>query len=440
VISKTISLGVLLIWVPVASLADDELGDEIGSEAPLSSPEWEETLDGLRSDSFLARETAAAALVALPKEALPWLDEKVAKAGGDDPEYTHRLASAAKLLRERLAEADLDNGLQVSLSMEDAKADAVFKAIQDIAPRPLVGSDARSPWADGVPKSYYGFEGSYWGAVDHLFEVFPPGSAADPGREKVDEEHDLLALGDGDFAAVNQPHASVGVLRVRAARTALENSNGKDYLTITMVPKLEPTYLPDEVALLLREVEFANGSKRLRRFERSGYQTATTFQPGRDFTWALPLDEGVDLGGPIDLDMKAQLKVRRMQWQERDLPKVGQAVNLGPSITLTLEESEEDYVKLKFEGESGSRIDFNQYTRHGMRRLFEIHDKEGNEVDFNIRSSSSGSGANDAWHQSYKCYFDDEEPASVRALIPGELVSRRLPLRIEDVPLPAVGK
>ncbi len=430
-----------------AEAAEAEEGDG-GTEVPPPEidlgPEVDAALDALRADDFAARAKATATLEALSVEDADLLRGLLRSSGDDDPEFRQRLGAVIENIYDRQAREEFESGRQVALSFPDGvKPEAVLEALDALtSTQPLTSVRAGDIWDDPEVQPFE-YEGDYWGAVDHLFDVFPPTAAEEPGREDLTTTN-ALRYGEFDLAGVGQVHAAAGVMRVRAARTAIEHSNGRDFFAVTLVPKVEPDYIPTEIALLIRGFHFADGSviepeTKICRYEPPSYRHDSDYSPSTTFTWAEAITEDVDRSAPVKIDALMQIKARRLRWHECALPGVNGAVSLTQEITLAVEEKNEDSIKVKFTGSGTPRIDLRPYDRTGPRYLFAMQDEEGGEVEFQVRGSSSGGGS-DSWHQSFTCHLEgDGDPVHLRVLLPGEELTARQDLSLEHVPLPGMG-
>ena len=408
-----------------------------GEEVP---DEWERAVAQLRDSDFFVRERASATLASQPEPALPWLRQRLAETpAGADPEFRMRLAGIIGELKGKKDRKDLEGGFPISLALEDADPEKVLAALDGLVPRRPIADSARTIWGDWTEKPFAA-EGSYWEVVDAFFDAFPPKGAEQPGREEISRSTPLTRFDLADVAAVAQPHTAQGVLRIRVARTAIEHSNGRDYLSVTLVPKIVPAFLPEELSVLLKAIHTEGGGKLvpvepLRSFSRSSGHQAPHFQPGEMFTWSIPLEEGAELRGPLRLELVAQLKLRRLDWEERKLPPLNHGVAFEEGIALALEDQAPDTLKIKFSGPAKLRFDFFGYPRNGQRRLFDLIDESGEAIGFRLQGSSSGGG--DPWYYTVTCKLDKPgEVASVRALVPGKLQTIRSDFELEDVRLP----
>ncbi len=405
---------------------------------------WEEMLSGLRSEDFAERQRAVAALGDLPFQAIPWVESKLETAdAGRDPESRRQLATAMRRLQKRLARAQLESGSPLEIDLEATRPGEVFAAVNALGSLPFCALDPDDIWP-AAQVADFKFSGSYWGAVDHLFRVFPPDADLAPEREDLGLEHDVGFMGEPDLVSLGQPHVTTGVLRVRAGRTALEHSNGRDYFVFTLVPKVEPTYVVKKVSLLVKGVELGDGTTlvpegRMRSFDAGPGYGSSTFRPVPEFTWAIPLETPLDVSRPAKIDGLAELRLQRLSWIDRELPNPNESVGLGGGVRLTVTEKGEDSIRIKIDGKFDQYFDLSRHDGEGMRHLFSFRDADGGEIGFNVFSSGAGDRGN-RWHQTFGCRFSKGDPASIRILVPGEMEKIQIPMVLDPVPLPRVGE
>ena len=274
----------MIVFGLLAAFAGDEFSDE-DQEKALA------LVGQLEADSFAKREAAANALGNLPATALPWLEELVEATGPTDVELRGRLKKIIMALKKRESELTLRNGTQVKIDLKAAKPSAVLEALKDQVGSSLTGARASSIWAKEQAKDF-SFEGSFWEAVDTLLEVYPPKTG---GRENLGNEYRIGRWGEQDFKAAQNSSVSNGILRVRHGRMALENTGGKDYLVVTLVPAVEPTYQIEEVALLVKGLALDDGTMiepEKKICEWKAQYSSSRYNPGSVFTWIFPAEEG----------------------------------------------------------------------------------------------------------------------------------------------------
>lgn len=412
--------------------------NEVG--APEAPPAWRDAIAHLRADEFALREESTRALEHLPPSALPWLEaQRRSRGAGGDPDYLLRIEGAIRAISRRQAHSDLRRGRQLSIARKGVKPEEVLSEIDASSPRGLVGRQVGDIWTDPGAADFAA-AGSYWEVVDQMFRTFPPDAAAEPGREGLQDDRDMTRLDESDLAAIGQAQTVTGAVHLRVARTAVERSRGGDYLSFTLIPKLEPDYLPDQVSLLVEGVRFADGSvlapeDGVRRVARStAYRPELAYQAARDLTWSIPLDGSPDNTAPVKIDGQVQVATRRMRWVERELPPGAEEVAITGAISLELDLQAPE-ITLTFCGTENPRLDFSQFSRKGRRFQFELLDAEGSVVEMGLRRGRSSGTAGD-WTCSYTFDIGEAEPAAVRVLVPGEAMRARLPFVIDKVSLP----
>ena len=113
-----------------------------------------------------------------------------------------------------------------------------------------------------------------------------------------------------DFkAAAEVGGVSRGILRVRHARMALENSGGKDYLVVTLVPSVEPGYQVEGLGLAVKGLALEDGTL-LEPIKKSldwqAQSDGSQFSPAASFTWTFLLEKGVKLGSSAAIEGRCE--------------------------------------------------------------------------------------------------------------------------------------
>ncbi|MGI9241678.1 MAG: hypothetical protein ACR2RV_12830, partial [Verrucomicrobiales bacterium] len=253
--------------------------------------------------------------------------------------------------------------------------------------------------------------------------------------ENLGAEYRLGRWGELDFLAADQPSASVGILRVRHARMALENSGGKDFLAVTLVPNVEPSYQVESLALLVRGLTLEDGSviePEKKVLEWKAQFSGARYSPGGTYTWIFPLEKGTNLKGPAGIEGAAELIVRRNVWCEVDLPEdLDEAVSMNSSVELKVLERGDGRLKIQFEGQGSEPACFDDYELR--KESYQVLDKDGEPLEFNVNSSSSGGGR--GWRNSYAGRIKGE-PARVRANLPGGEQEVKLNFSLSGLAMP----
>ena len=385
----------------------------------------------LEADGFARREAALKALEALPITALPWLEELIDSAQPTDIELRSRLKSVVRTLKKRDAEVSLREGTQVKIDLKAAPPGDVLESLKEALGSSLTGDRAKSIWGKEVTADF-SFEGSFWDAVDAMLETFPPEAG---GRENLGAEHRIGRWGKSDFSAWGNGSVNHGILRVRHGRMALENTGGKDYLVVTLVPSVEPTYQVEELSLMIRSLKLEDGTllepeKKICEW-KSKYSGAK-YSPSGVYTWIFPLEKGVVLRGAAALEGIAKINARRLNWAEVDLPEdLDDPVSISSSVELKVLEREPGRLKIQFEGKGSEPACFDDYELR--KEAYQVLDKEGKVLEFNVNSSSSGGG--NGWKNSYAGKIEGE-PARVRAKLPGGEQEVQLKFDLSDLPMP----
>ncbi len=400
----------------------------------LSAPQKERAgrlIEQLASDDFSARIAAGAELEALPVEALPLFEEAIERCEPGELDLRARLKSIVRKLKLRSSEALLRTGTPVKIDLKAADPAEVLQALRGAVGISLTGTRQREIWDDEAERDF-SFDGSYWGAVDAMMTRFPPGLAV---RENLGAEYRLGRWGEADFHAASQPSASVGILRVRHARMALENSGGKDYLVVTLVPNIEPGYQVESLALLVRGLALEDGTviepeKKVQDWKAQF--SGSRYSPGSVYTWTFPLEKGMQLRGAAGIAGAAELVVRRNHWCEVDLPEdLDQAVAMNSSVELKVLERGDGRLKIQFEGKGSEPACFDDYELR--KESYQVLDKDGEPLEFKVNSSSSGGGR--GWRNSYGGKIQGE-PAKVRANLPGSEQKVELGFQLSDLAMP----
>jgi len=263
-------------------------------------------------------------------------------------------------------------------------------------------------------------------------EAFPPEQG---GRENLGGEYRMGRWNANDFKAAPSTSANNGILRVRHARMALENTGGKDYLVVTLVPSVEPTYLVEELSLLVKGLALAGGTQiepEKKICEWKSQHSGARYNPGAVFTWIFSLEKGTVLRGVAALDGVAKIKARRLTWAEVDLPAdLDDPVKMNSNVELRVLERDEGSLKIQFEGKGSEPACFDDYELRN--EAYEILDADGKVLKFNVNSSSSGGG--NGWRNSYSGKIDGV-PARVRAKLPGGEQDVQLKFDLGDLPMP----
>ena len=385
----------------------------------------------LESDGFAQREAAVRALETLPRTALPWLEELIGATGPADLELRSRLKSIVRTLKRRDAELSLKEGTRVKIDLKAAKPGAVLEALKEEVGASLTGARATSIWGLEAAKDF-SFEGSFWEAVDEMLRTYPPDSGE---RENLGGEYRMGRWSESDFKAAENTSVNNGILRVRHGRMALENTGGKDYLVVTLVPSVEPTYQVEELALLVKGLALEDGNTiepEKKICEWKSQYSGARYSPGGVYTWIFPLKKGMDLRGMAGLEGVAKIKARRLTWAEVALPEdLDDAVNMNSNVELKVLERGEGTLKIQFEGKGSEPACFDDYELR--KEAYEVLDKDGKVLKFSVNSSSSGGG--NGWRNSYAGKIDGE-PARVRAKLPGGEQEVQLKFDLFDLPMP----
>ena len=385
----------------------------------------------LEADGFAKREAALNALETLPITALPWLEELIASTRPTEIELRSRLKSVVRTLKKRDAEVALREGTQVKIDLKAATPGDILESFKDILGSSLTGVRAKSIWGKEVTADF-SFEGSFWDAVDGLLETFPPEPG---GRENLGAEHRIGRWGESDFSASGNASVNPGILRVRPGRMALENTGGKDYLVVTLVPSVEPTYQVEELSLMVKGLTLEDGTElepEKKICEWKSKYSGARYSPSGVYTWIFPLEKGVNLRGAAGLEGIAKIKARRLNWAEVELPEnLDDPVNISSSVELKVLEREAGRLKIQFEGKGSEPACFDDYELR--KEAYQVLDKDGKVLDFNVNSSSSGGG--NGWRNSYAGRIEGE-PARVRAKLPGGEQEVQLKFNLADLPMP----
>ena len=412
-------------------LALSAAASRAGEFSPGDQEKAERLVGQLGADSFAARVAAVKDLEGLPAEALPWLEGRIDRCGAAEVDLRSRLKSIARTLKKRTSEEQLRGGTKVKIDLKAAGPKDVLAALDEVAGMSLTGAGLGEIWEHEFEKDF-SFEGSFWGAVDAMLESFPP---ADAIRENLGAEYRLGRWGELDFRAASHPSVSMGIVRLRHARMALENSGGKDSLVVTLVPSVEPCYQVESLALLVSGLTLQDGTllepdKKVQEW-KAEYR-GSRYSPGGVYTWIFPLEKGVRLRGVASLDGAAKLVVRRNQWCEVDLPEdLVDPVMMNSSVELKVLERGDGQLKIQFEGKGSEPACFDDYELR--KEAYKVLDTEGKVLEFNVNSSSSGGGK--GWRNSYAGKIEGV-PAKVRANLPGAEQEIELKFRLSDLAMP----
>jgi hypothetical protein len=385
----------------------------------------------LGGDSFAARVKAAKELEGLPAEAMPWLEARIDQCGADQVDLRTRLKAIARTLKKRGAEKMLRGGTQVAIDLKAAGPREVLDELTELAGISLTGANLGEVWDDEFAKDFT-FNGSFWAAVDAMLEAFPPGEAV---RENLGADYRMGRWGELDFRAAKHPSAIAGIVRVRHARMALENSGGKDYLVVTLVPNVEPSYQVESLALLVGGLTLEDGTilepeKKVNEWKAQF--SGSRYSPGGVFTWTFPLEKGLNLRGSATLEGALKLAVRRNFWCEADLPEdLDDPVMMNSSVELKVLERGDGRLKIQFEGKGSEPACFDDYELR--KESYQLLDAAGEPLEFNVNSSSSGGGK--GWRNSYAGKIEGD-PAKVRANLPGAEQKMELKFRLKGLAMP----
>ena len=389
----------------------------------------------LEADSFAEREAAADKLEKLPSGALPWLTEVVDGTPKTELELRSRLKSIIRSLKKKDAETGLRDGSKVVIKLEDAGPEDFIAELDLKTGSNLRVRRVKVDWGKAEPKNI-DFEGSYWDAIDHLFELFPPQAG---GREQFsDDDYRLSSWTKEDFLAAAQPSVNDGIVRLRHGRFALESSGGKDWLLLTMVPSVEPLYQVDEIALMIKKIVLEDGTElkpeeKICRFEGGDRGNGSEYNPASLFTWVFPLEKGTRLKGVVEIEAIADVEVRRLDWIEVDLPEeLNEKVKLNSSADLKVLERGDGRLKIEFEGSGNEPEAFDDYQLR--EEAYKVLDADGEELDFNVNSTSSGGGMK-SWRTSFAGSIKGD-PVRLRTRLPGAAQKVQLKFKLEDLSLP----
>ena len=385
----------------------------------------------LEADKFADREAAMKELESLPAAALPWLGEMIEGTRPTEIELRSRLKSIVRTLKKRDAQVSLKEGTQVTLAVQGGKPEEALQELQKQIGGSLSGRYVNRVW-DKMPAQDIDFTGSYWEAVDELLEAFPP---PEGGRENLGDSYRFTRWGEADFKSAHLPSVNSGILRVRHCRLAMENNGGQDSLVLNLMPYVEPRYQVEKLSLLIKGILLEDGSliepvDKICKWEAGS--GSARYSPGATFTWIFPLEKGMKVEGVAGVEGAAELAVRRLDWVEIDLPdELNEKVKMNANIELEVLEREERRLKVQFTG-SGSKPEcFDDYEmRHEAYRLI---DAEGEEIDFNVNSTSSGGG--NGWRKSFAGSIEGE-PVRLKSRLPGGEQKVQLKFDLLDLPVP----
>ena len=392
-------------------------------------------IEQLEADSFADREAAVDELEKLPVSALPWLDEMIDHTRPTELELRSRLKSIVRSLKKRDAETSLRDGTATTVKLQGAQVDEFLEELELQNGSRLGRKGEGSIWKEKESKDI-DFSGTYWEAVDHLFELFPPPAGE---REAFSvSDYRFTSWTKADFFAGTQPSVNAGILRVRHGRFALENSGGKDRLVLTLVPSVEPRYQVDELAILIKGIGFEDGTvlepeDKVCRFETSRNSSSTRYNPVGSFTWVFPLEKGVSFKGAARVEAIADLEVRRLDWVETDLPEdLNEKVEMSSAVDFQVLEREEGRLKIEFEGSGQEPEHFDDYRLRD--EAYKLFDADGNELEFNVNSTSSGGGGMN-WRISFGGKIDGEA-VRIRSRLPGGKQKVQMKFELDELPLP----
>ncbi|MFT4546631.1 MAG: hypothetical protein ACI8XO_000475 [Verrucomicrobiales bacterium] len=426
-IQRSCATFVILAWLGICgAIAAQEFssGDEEEAMALIVK---------LEGETFIEREAAMTALEKLPASSLPWLGEMLELTGAKDVELRSRLKSILRTLKKRVAEKGLIEGTHVKIDLEAARPEDVLEALEEQVGSAFTNRQDLRGWMNGEKRKFT-FEGSFWEAVDALMEEFPQQEAE---REALsDSSYRMVRWRSADFKAAAQSGVSNGIVRLRHARMALENNNGKDYLVVTLVPSVEPCYQVEGLELTLKGLALEDGTMLKPETKSKLWQSGSNgsqFSPAGTFTWIFPLEKGVALRGTAGIEAAAKVSVRRLIWSEVGLPQdLNDPVEINGNVELQVLEREEGTLKVQFEGKGSEPAAFDDYQLR--QEAYQILDKDGKRLDFQVRSTSSGGGGN-SWRNSYGGKIDGE-PARLKAHLPSGLQEVELKFDLSDLPMP----
>ena len=411
--------------------------------SPVSAEEFSEAereraaslVGQLDSEVFAEREAAVKELGKLSSAAVPWLEAQIAASGGiENIDRRSRLKAVVRSLKERRAVKDLRDGSRIKLNLEDASPEEVVRALDSAAGVRLTGVGGVEIWGDmAADRKGFSYSGNYWGAVDALIKAFPPGGG---GREDLGNTYRIVRWDKADFAAAANPSATAGILRIRHARFALENFDGRDHLVLNLVPSVEPIYQVEELAVSVKRIEGAAGVQTEPAQSVCEWEATHDgkYKPGSVFAWEFGAGAQLPPGGKVRVEGAAKLTVRRTKWFEIDLPEdIGVPIKLTADVQFTLLEREGKRLKIQFEGSGTQPAMFNDYELR--KEGYSILDAAGEELKFSVNSSSSGGG--NAWRNAYGGTVEGE-PARVRVRLPLSPQQVELDFELEDVQLPGV--
>ena len=416
----------LIFWVGAFAVSADEAFSEAEQQKA------RELVKQLETGDFAGRAAAAAGLEALPLSAVPWLKEKIEAAGTTDVEVTIRLKAIVHAIEKREAERGVLEGTEVKIELEAAKPADILKALNQKVGSRLNGLSIAGYWETGLEAKDFSYEGSYWGAIDAMLKLFPPNKG---GRENLGGEYDMARWGKADFGASANVHSNVGILRLRNGRMSLEHSGGKDYLVVTLVPSVEPTFQAEGLTLLVEALVLESGvrlepEKRVCEWKTEG--RGVRFSPSGTFTWIFPLEKGTELRGSVKMEGVANIRARRFGWREVALPgKLDGPVDMSPTVKLSVHEGDPGNLKIQFEGQ-GSRPTWAAHYEYRSEG-YKVLDKDGKELSYSVRRSSS-SGSN-GWKTSYEGAIKGE-PARLRARLRDEEQEVEVEFELVDLPMP----
>ena len=392
-----------------------------------------ELIGKLEADGFAEREAAMKSLEALPASALPWLGEMVEAPRPTEIELRSRLKSIVRTLKKRDAQTSLKEGTKVMLKLDSAKPESALEALEK-----QIGSSLKSRYTnkiwDKIPPEDLEFEGTYWEAIDTILEAFPPPKG---GREDLAKSYRFTRWGEADFKAAHLPSVTSGILRVRHARLAMENNGGKDSLVLNLVPSVEPRYQVEELSILIKGIVLEDGSQiepvdNICKWESERHGSGARYNPSSVYTWIFPLEKGMKVTGVAGVEGVAELSVRRLDWVEIDLPEeLNEKVKMNGNIELEVLERDEARLKIQFTGNGSKPECFDDYEmRH---EAYKLMDAEGEELEFNVNSTSSGGG--NGWRKSFAGSIKGD-PVKLKSRLPGGAQKVQLKFDLVDLPVP----
>jgi len=418
----------------------------------------------LNADDFDQREQAARALMKMELPLLPWLRGDLEKDTAREKysgETRDRLNRVVRAMEQRNYSAIIRQGTHVSLDMNATLKDFLtelhrqtgnaFNGIErddHRVPRVVGYEEHDDPPREGQEVRHaLQYKGTYWGAMDKLFKLFPPA----PWEAGKAEQFNLTS-GSGqmvkwDDAAMATPGASqyeFGICRVRVARVGWERGVGGEFLSLVLMPMPEPRYLFHDVKLEAPKL-MLDGKTAL---ESSSASLSLAIDSEGDIhrgceLWAKVGPE-IPRARTLSLSGKLSMSVIELVPASLDISRGAESYLLPCGIEMRVSKLPDG--KMKFRMEGAGRMN-NGFSERRDETAFAFLDKNGKTLAIEEDEYDSGEEWDDedesvTWYYegTIKFKLPDEKIMTVKLITPIMRPPVTLPLSIPLIELPVSGR